>query len=1041
MRIRSFPTVYCKIHTLLLWGISMVFGLWSMVVFSQTDFRIINQYTQKDGLSNSTIYVIYEDSRGFLWLATKEGLNRFDGYRFKSFYHNKYEPNSLPHNTVNDILEYQPGMLLIATANGLAVFNASINKFENELIVHRSLAPGEGANVTSLHKDRDGNIWVNQNGELDILDTNLNYQYRFTDLEWARGLKGCTIAYEEWQSDKQGRMWLPTDTSGIQIIDVKNKTIYNRNHNPDSFPFMQFRHIRSMLIDSESNQLYFAPWGDGIYTYKFDSGTMHHQDFGQPLTESGSVNDIIRLENGNLLCSSNGIFFETNPLTLVFHRIDFPFKTHSSGSKNEIHPITIVRSNSERYWIGANEGLFQLQQNVQQAELSIASVTGSSACVDLIVATTRDIYALYDHGMLIETDQSGKSFVSYHLPLRPGDFITQMCEDKQKQLWITTSHGLLQLDLTGKKFVKPNATIATLAPYFVNAVYSDQDGDLWIGTRQPFGLYHYDYKKESLQKIENDAVRQMGMSGEYARISSFTQDRQGNLWIRSVASGGILQLEKNTGQWTRYPKDENKISVLENKGLYSLYPDGEGYLWLSTTVGDGLIRYDYKTDEIKQFNREDGLSSDYIFQINEWHDHLWLASANGYTTFNMRDLSMHSEDWPDMNGDFDLVMDTLKNQMIMGAQGKLVFISMHENEPGGFVPVPVIDAIYVNNKEQYIDARRTKMRLPYDQKNITVDYTAAYYDDVDEIHFAYFLSGADQEWQYPKETRTAQYAALSPGNYVFRIKASDANGKWGEPQDAFAFTIVPPFWQRLWFFALLAILMVTGVYYAGRKRMKMVRYESGLKQKVAETEMMALRAQMNPHFIFNSINSIDALIQNDDKYQATLYLNKFAKLIRNILDSSKQNTVTLEKDMETLRLYIDLEQLRSENEFIADIDIDPSIMQKDIRVPPLIIQPYVENAIQHGIRNRADDLGQLHISLRHSHEGLEYVIEDNGVGRKASMNGRRAEKVSYGMQMSHDRIMIFNREENASVKITDLDGNGIASGTRVEIKLKSTYIS
>src|SRR6185436_14396597 len=148
-----------------------------------------------------------------------------------------------------------------------------------------------------------------------------------------------------------------------------------------------------------------------------------------------------------------------------------------------------------------------------------------------------------------------------------------------------------------------------------------------------------------------------------------------------------------------------------------------------------------------------------------------------------------------------------------------------------------------------------------------------------------------------------------------------------------------------------------------RRRIAAIRNEADLKHRIAETEMMALRAQMNPHFIFNCINSIDALIQSNDKYHATVYLNKFAKLIRNILDSSKQNTIPLAKDIETLRLYIDLEQFRNENKFTADIEIDDWLLQDDYKVPPLIIQPYVENAILHGLRNRVDDKGKLFISI------------------------------------------------------------------------------
>ncbi|MBL0155378.1 MAG: histidine kinase [Chitinophagaceae bacterium] len=201
-------------------------------------------------------------------------------------------------------------------------------------------------------------------------------------------------------------------------------------------------------------------------------------------------------------------------------------------------------------------------------------------------------------------------------------------------------------------------------------------------------------------------------------------------------------------------------------------------------------------------------------------------------------------------------------------------------------------------------------------------------------------------------------------------------------------------------------------------------------------EMKALRSQMNPHFIFNCINSIDALIQSNDKYHATVYLNKFAKLIRNILDSSKQNTISLNQDLEALKLYIELEQLRHENKFTASVTAEESVLQEDYKVPPLIIQPFVENAIIHGIRHRPGNGGILTITVSRQGEYLQYLIEDNGVGRDYVKSRIRRENQSYGIDMSNDRVKLFNNEATASVHITDLFNNGQPAGTRVEVLLK-----
>ncbi len=208
-----------------------------------------------------------------------------------------------------------------------------------------------------------------------------------------------------------------------------------------------------------------------------------------------------------------------------------------------------------------------------------------------------------------------------------------------------------------------------------------------------------------------------------------------------------------------------------------------------------------------------------------------------------------------------------------------------------------------------------------------------------------------------------------------------------------------------------------------------------MNEQLSKAKLEALQNQMNPHFIFNCINSIDALIQSNDKYHATVYLNKFAKLIRNILDSSKQDTIPLTKDLETLKLYIEMEQFRHENKFIATIQADDALLQDDYKVPPLIVQPFVENAILHGLRNKEGNEGILTVEIKKVGDKIQYNITDNGIGRKAAGEIMQNKESHYGMQMSYDRIKLFNKENTASVQVIDLYNNNIPAGTKVKVDL------
>lgn len=239
---------------------------------------------------------------------------------------------------------------------------------------------------------------------------------------------------------------------------------------------------------------------------------------------------------------------------------------------------------------------------------------------------------------------------------------------------------------------------------------------------------------------------------------------------------------------------------------------------------------------------------------------------------------------------------------------------------------------------------------------------------------------------------------------------------------------------------------ITGIVLSGllifwlfKRRVKTIQYEAALKQKVSETEMMALRAQMNPHFIFNCLNSIDNLIQENEKEKATLYLAKFARLIRSILENSQNNVVPCWKDMETLKLYLELEELRCDDKFTYSIHIAEEILNGDYKAPPLVIQPFVENAIHHGLLNKIENNRRLLINVTARNGHICYSIEDNGVGRVKANEYKEINKPvhkSMGMQITTDRINLFNQSKSGWVKITDIvDTNNEPAGTKVEVEL------
>jgi LytS/YehU family sensor histidine kinase len=308
--------------------------------------------------------------------------------------------------------------------------------------------------------------------------------------------------------------------------------------------------------------------------------------------------------------------------------------------------------------------------------------------------------------------------------------------------------------------------------------------------------------------------------------------------------------------------------------------------------------------------------------------------------------------------------------------------------------------------------------------------------------YYYRLDGAMDNWQQNENGHLAFYN-LSPGKYTLRVKGGSQYGDFSGNEDDVAIIVQPYWWQTNWFKISCLAFIVALTTFLIRRRIMQIRQEASFKQKIAETEMMALRSQMNPHFIFNSLNSIENFMMQNEKRLASSYLNKFARLIRMILDSSRNELVPLARDVEALRLYVDLEQLRFNHKFCFKLHVDPLLLNGDYKVPALLIQPYVENAIVHGLAHSEKDDLSLTVSAILEGEYIHYTIEDNGIGRQLSSHYNQQNKPhhkSVGLSITEERVNIFNRRQHANgrVTITDLfDKNKESSGTKVDILLKA----
>ncbi len=356
--------------------------------------------------------------------------------------------------------------------------------------------------------------------------------------------------------------------------------------------------------------------------------------------------------------------------------------------------------------------------------------------------------------------------------------------------------------------------------------------------------------------------------------------------------------------------------------------------------------------------------------------------------------------------------------------------------------IRIFDVEY--NDTSDLDKART-IELPNDKNTVTFGFTALDYNAPEAIRYMYKMDGINSTWLTGDDLRTVTFSRLAPGTYVLHVKASNGLGLQADHEIEVHIIIKPPFWRTWWFITLCIVAGIALIVFIFRYRIATIRKDEDTKTKfnkmMAEVEMKALRAQMNPHFLFNCLNSINRYIVVNDTIKASGYLTKFSKLIRLILDNSANDVTTLENEMTLIRLYIEMEFMRFDGKFTYSIDIDPTLAPASITIPSMIIQPYIENAIWHGLLSKGEN-GHLLVSIAAKGPAqLEVVIEDNGIGRKKAQELKSKSTLkqkSYGMQITGDRIKAMNHlyDSGAAVAIEDLHSdNNEAKGTRVILKI------
>lgn len=493
-----------------------------------------------------------------------------------------------------------------------------------------------------------------------------------------------------------------------------------------------------------------------------------------------------------------------------------------------------------------------------------------------------------------------------------------------------------------------------------------------------------------------------------------------------------------------YPDDltiiSNEHKLLQNR-INSIYKKNN-IIWLST-LGKGIITYDTKKQTITNITQKDGLISNNINQvIHDNNNVVWVATNKGINYRKANDINSNISLLSTSNGLVsNEIFDLLIKEDTLYISSRKGISKLNVND---FLSPENIDAdihitgLKANNEKQNIT---NSIHVSYDLNNIEFEYISLQYNNSGNITYRYRIAEIDTNW-YQTKSRTARFPNLEHGEYTFEVASLNESGIWSKSKSV-SFVITPALWQTLWFkiaIVLLILVILLSVLYF-RYRNKAIQKE--LQANIERYRYQALTSQMNPHFVFNALNSIQFFILDKNRRAASKYLSTFAKLIRASFENSKHELIPFEDEIDALKLYVSLENLRLENKVEVNYDIDDSIDSMYVKVPPLIVQPFVENAFLHGLAPKKGDSLQLTIQIKSHDEHVYIKIEDNGIGRKASSELKKAKnlrkKKSSGVSISEDRIKAITRLEKQNqlgykFTITDkYDLNQQPSGTIVEM--------
>jgi PAS domain S-box-containing protein len=799
-----------------------------------------DKFTVDDGLSQSCVFVILQDSQGFMWFGTQDGLNKYDGYNLTVYKYNELDSSSLSDNFIESIYEDKSGAIWIGTESG------GLNKFERktEQFTHYRHNPENpnslGNNtVLSIYEDKFGTLWVGTaDGGLNQFNRETEQFTRYThNPDDPNSLSSNTVLsiYE----DRFGTLWFGTDGGGLNKFNRETEQFTYYTHIPDDPKSLSNDTVLSIYED-QSGRLWIGTNGGGLNKFDRNNGHfihyLHEPDNPNSLSDN-TVSSIVEDRFGNLWLATSSWYDNSYGTALnkfVPATEQFTHYTHDPANPNSLSDNivpSILIDNSENLWIGTGfGGINKLDTKNNKFTHYKQDIANPHSLIDNHISSIYEAQngtlwiGTYNKG-LDKIDRRTEQFTHYtYEPNNENSLssnnIWSIYEDHSGVLWIgTLSGGLNQFDLETGKFIHykydPNNS-NSLSDDTVWSIYEDKSGTLWIGTfhgglnkfdRETGKFTHYTHNPDNPKSLSDNSV------------FSIYEDESGMLWIGTI-NGGLNKFNRETGEFTHYTHDSNNLNSLSYDRVLSMYEYPAGTLWIGT-YGGGLDKFDISTETFTHYTENDGLPNNSVVGIlADDEGNLWLSTGKGLSKFNPKTETFRNYDVSDglQGNEFDGVKAYFKSktgEMFFGGLNGFNAFYPEQVKDNPHIPPIVITDFKIFDKSVKLGtaiSETQELKLSYKDNFFGFEFAALDYTNPQKNQYAYKLEGFDKDWIYSGSRRYATYTNLDGGTYIFRAKGSNNDGVWNEEGTSIKIIITPPPWKTWWAYTLYLIALVSAIY-------------------------------------------------------------------------------------------------------------------------------------------------------------------------------------------------------------------------------------